>query len=76
MSHKNRKIVISEYYNLLSDHKKKSFRDTFLEKTGLTVPSFYYKIRHSAFKKMETNILAELIDCKVDDIYLNTDKND
>lgn len=48
------------HYNLQNDTNKKLLRDSFLEKTGLTQNTFYYKLRHCNYKRTEIDVLSEL----------------
>lgn len=57
---KKLKMVYKDHYNLLSDDAKSELRDVFLSQTGLSLPSFYYKMRANSFKKMEETLLVDL----------------
>ena len=57
---KKLKMVYKDHYNLLSNDARSELRNAFLSQTGLSLPSFYYKMRANSFKKMEETLLVDL----------------
>lgn len=49
------------HYDLQNDTNKKILRVAFLEESGLTQNTFYYKLSHKNYKRQEIKILAELL---------------
>jgi len=62
-----RKVIkkdLKEYLNGLSEQERVEIRDTFLEMTGLSYPSWYNKISgRCSFSKLEIATLGNI--CKV-----------
>lgn len=54
-------MVIIDYYNSLTKDQKKIFRDKVLEETGISLPSFYYKVRNDVWRKSEQTIVDKII---------------
>jgi len=53
-------IGFVSHYDLQNDINKKILRDIFLEETGLSLNTFYYKLRNKNYKKKEVQVLAEI----------------
>lgn len=49
------------YYKLQNDGNKELLRDSFLQLSGLTQNTFYYKLRHLNYKRKEIEVLADLL---------------
>ncbi len=61
---KEEKIIILKFithYKLQNDGNKEMLRLTFLERTGLTQNTFYYKLRHRSYKRKEIEVLVDLL---------------
>lgn len=61
MGTKNDKMVLKDYYNSLSEEAKKEFRESILAHTGMSLPSFYYKMRKGSWHKMEMDYVAKYL---------------
>ncbi|WP_099463366.1 hypothetical protein [Parabacteroides provencensis] len=61
---KTDQIVFKYYYEGLSEDEKTSIRDGFLSASGIAYTSFYYKLRHEKFSKLEQSKLEELCNQK------------
>ncbi len=61
---KEEKTIILKFithYKLQNDENKEVLRKAFLEKTGLTQNTFYYKLQHLNYKRKEIEVLAILL---------------
>lgn len=54
-------LVFSDYYSKLSEEKKKELRELVIEETGISLPTFYYKIRNNSWRKSEISIISNII---------------
>jgi len=53
-------IGFLNHYDLQNDTNKKILRDAFLDETGLSMNTFYYKLRKKNYKKKEVEVLAKI----------------
>lgn len=58
---KSKFLVFSDYYTKLSVEKKKEFRELVIEETGMSLPTFYYKMRNKNWRKSEISIISNII---------------
>ena len=54
-------MVISDYFKNLSEPQKVEFRQRVIEETGITYPSFYYKLRNNSWRKAELTVINNII---------------
>ncbi len=52
--------TFEDHYKGLSEKERVEVRDKFLEKTGLSYPSWYGKIRNMNFTKLEMTALCDI----------------
>jgi hypothetical protein len=55
------KMVFKDQYDALGEQEKKEFKKAFLEKSGISYPSFYVKLRNNTFKPLEEKCFNELM---------------
>ena len=46
------KMVFKDQYDALGEQEKKEFKKAFLEKSDISYPSFYIKLRNNTFKPL------------------------
>ena len=49
------------FYRLLSNHKKSQFRNKVMDACGFSLATFYYKLTHENFKKLEIKCINEVM---------------
>ncbi len=54
-------MVISDYYKSLEEKDKKEFRERVLEELGISLPTFYYKVRKGNWNKLEQKTVEAII---------------
>ena len=58
---KKSEMVFKDYYQSLDEESKIALRDRILSETGMSYPSFYYKLANDTFKPLERKLINELI---------------
>lgn len=53
--------MIKEFYEALDDANKKQFVKRVLEITDWALPTFYYKLRHNNYSKLEQEAITKII---------------
>ena len=61
ISTNNSSMVISDHYNSLSESDRKLFRDSVMTETGISISTFYYKMRKGNWRLPELTIAINLI---------------
>ena len=56
------KMVFKDYYDNLADSTKETVRNRILEESGMSYPTFYYKIRNNTFKPLELKLIKKVIE--------------
>jgi hypothetical protein len=67
MTGKMDEMVLKHQYDLLPKQQKLQLRDEFLEKSGMSLITFYQKLRTDKFRKLERDLFVSLltgIECK------------
>lgn len=60
---KNENLVISDYYDSLTDEQKTSFRNQVMAAMEISLATFYYRLRNNGFKGIERQyIINKLIE--------------
>jgi hypothetical protein len=54
--------MIKEFYDGLDEASKKQFVKQVLEITDWSLPTFYYKLSHNNYSKLEQEALTKLIE--------------
>ena len=54
-------MVITDHYYSLSEADRKRFRDSVMTETGISMSSFYYKMRNGNWRTPEKTIVINLI---------------
>lgn len=55
------KMGLFDQYQCLAKPAKLKVRDDFMRKAGFSMPAFYQKLRENSFRKLEKELLKELI---------------
>lgn len=50
-----------ELFEAASEELKVKFREAYLAYTGMTYPTFYYKLRNNSFRPLEEKAFMELL---------------
>lgn len=53
------KMVFKDYYDNLADSTKETVRNRILEESGMSYPTFYYKLRNNTFKPLELKLIKK-----------------
>lgn len=69
MGVENKKIVISNYYQELSDIDKKKLREDFMKDFDYSQDTFYKKMRSNRYRPMEFKWWAKKMNTAVSSIY-------
>ena len=56
------KRVCKDYYDNLADSTKETVRNRILEESGMSYPTFYYKLRNNTFKPLELKLIKKVIE--------------
>lgn len=56
------KMVFKDYYDNLADSTKEAVRNRILEESGMSYPTFYYKLRNNTFKPLELKLIKKVIE--------------
>lgn len=56
------KMVFKDYYDNLADSTKETIRNRILEESGMSYPTFYYKLRNNTFKPLELKLIKKVIE--------------
>lgn len=55
-----KQMVLRDQYNQLPMQNKLEFRDEYLRRSGMSLITFYQKLRTDNFKKLERDLFEEL----------------
>lgn len=55
------KMVFKDYYGALNEKEKEDIRSLILSRSGMSYTTFYYKLRHDAFKPLELELIDNII---------------
>lgn len=55
------KMVFKDYYDSLSDTDKETIRNRILSESGMSYPTFYYKLRNGTFKPLELRLITKIM---------------
>lgn len=58
---KLQEMSFRNYYSELTDDKKEEIRNAILSESGMSYPTFYYKLRNNSFKPLEIKMINEII---------------
>lgn len=61
--------AFNNYYETLTDKEKADLRKKVLERTGMSLPSFYYKKRHGNFTKLEKEKIGRMVNVPVTRLF-------
>lgn len=61
MNEKLTEMVFKDYYESLPMEEKLKLRDDFLSRTGLSIITFYQKLRTNNFRPLERELLNDLL---------------
>lgn len=56
------KLVFKDHYDSLTDSDKETVRNRILTESGMSYPTFYYKLRHNTFKPLELKLINNIIE--------------
>lgn len=62
MEEKKEKMVLRDQYNSLPMQQKLKVRDEMIERSGISLITFYQKLRSDNFKKLERELLESLLE--------------
>ncbi len=62
MNKKIEKMVLRDQYNSLPMQQKLKVRDEMIERSGISLITFYQKLRSDNFKKLERELLESLLE--------------
>lgn len=62
MKEKKEKMVLRDHYNSLPMQQKLKVRDEMIERSGISLITFYQKLRSDNFKKLERELLEGLLE--------------
>jgi len=60
MEKKTVPVTFKDYYGSLSDSEKKIVREKYLGESGVSVPTFYFKVRNESFSPLEIQALERI----------------
>lgn len=63
---KIKKMVLKNHYDQLPLSEKLALRDEFLKQSGVSLITFYQKLRNDTFKPLERDLLEKLFNEKQD----------
>lgn len=55
------KMVFKDYYGALNEKEKEEIRSLILARSGMSYTTFYYKLRHDAFKPLEIELINNIL---------------
>lgn len=55
------KMVFKDHYDNLADSDKETVRNRILSESGMSYPTFYYKLKHNTFKPLELRLINNII---------------
>lgn len=55
------KMVLKNHYDCLSEEQRVSLRDEFLSESGISLCSFYQKLREDKFRPLERKLFHSLL---------------
>lgn len=56
------KMVFKDHYDNLADSDKETVRNRILSESGMSYPTFYYKLKHNTFKPLELKLINNIIE--------------
>lgn len=56
------KMVFKDHYDNLADSDKETVRNRILSESGMSYPTFYYKLKHNTFKPLELRLINNIIE--------------
>lgn len=59
------KMVFTDYYNTLPDKDKETVRNEVLSQSGMSYPTFYYKLRNNSFKPLELKLIEKIVSSSI-----------
>lgn len=60
-NHAKTQCSLKELFEAANDELKVKFRDAYLAYTGMTYPTFYYKIRNNSFRPLEEKSFYDVL---------------
>lgn len=58
-------MAIIDYWKTLDEVQRSVFREEVMKETGISYPTFYYKIRNNSFNMSETKVIKSIINSYV-----------
>lgn len=58
-------MAIIDYWKTLDEEQRSMFREEVMKETGISYPTFYYKIRNNSFNMSETKVIKSIINSYV-----------
>lgn len=58
-------MAIIDYWKTLDEEQRSVFREEVMKETGISYPTFYYKIRNNSFNMSETKVIKSIINSYV-----------
>lgn len=58
-------MAIIDYWKTLGEEQRSAFREEVMKETGISYPTFYYKIRNNSFNMSETKVIKSIINSYV-----------
>ena len=58
-------MAIIDYWKTLDEEQRSEFREEVMKETGISYPTFYYKIRNNSFNMSETKVIKSIINSYV-----------
>lgn len=55
------KMVFKDYYSSLCNVEKEILRNAIMAESGMSYPTFYYKLRNDSFKPLELKFIDNII---------------
>lgn len=56
-----KEMVFRDHYNALTEKQRTDLREKVLAESGMSYTTFYYKLRHNAFKPLEMVLINDII---------------
>lgn len=54
-------MVFKDHYGALNEKEKEEIRNLILSRSGMSYTTFYYKLRHDAFKPLELELINNIL---------------
>lgn len=58
---KKQKIVLKSHYESLSMEDKLALRDAVIRRSGMSLPTFYYKMKQNSWKPLEQELFIDIL---------------